>query len=169
MTEPTTVSADAIVLAAGPWLGQLGADLLSPDLAAKVCVTGSQANAIILKPKEALTAHAVFARIQMGGGPGENEPEVYCRPDGTTYLCVSRFQSSEGPRRSRVAAGQQALPLFLPTQPTSTRTPSPSGSSTRRRKLSHHASDPRTAPRWSRNRRVICRTQSGEAHDWEVV
>lgn len=83
-----TLPADAVVLAAGPWLGNLGMKLLGERLGKELNVWGAQANSIILKTKEPLTAQAVFAKIMMGGKEEENEPEVYCRPDGTTYLYV---------------------------------------------------------------------------------
>lgn len=87
--EKQEIPCDAVVLAAGPWMGKLVPTLLGEELGKKLEITPSQANSIILRPKEALSAHAVFARIAMGGKEDENEPEVYCRPDGTTYLCVS--------------------------------------------------------------------------------
>ena len=81
------IPADAVVLAAGPWLGKLAVQLLGETIGAELCVWGAQANSILLRTKETLTAHAVFARIRMGAErEDENEPEVYCRPDGTTYL-----------------------------------------------------------------------------------
>ena len=87
------VPCDCLVLTAGPWLGSLATSLLG-DRADRaddsLDITGSQANSIILRPRNGqskdLGANAVFARIQMGGPPSENEPEVYCRPDGTVYL-----------------------------------------------------------------------------------
>lgn len=82
-----TIPADAVVLAAGPWLGKLATQLLGQDIGGELNVWGAQANSIILSTKEPLTAQAVFARINMGGAKDENEPEVYCRPDGTTYFC----------------------------------------------------------------------------------
>lgn len=81
-----TIPCDSLVLAAGPWLGDLAARLLGEEIGRRLQVTGSQANSIILRPKEKLGAHAVFAKIHMGGEENENEPEVYCRPDGTVYL-----------------------------------------------------------------------------------
>lgn len=80
------IPADAVVLAAGPWLGKLATKLLGEDIGKGLNVWGAQANSIILRTKEPLTAQAVFAKIMMGGKAEENEPEVYCRPDGTTYL-----------------------------------------------------------------------------------
>lgn len=78
---------DAVVLAAGPWLGKLAIKLLGEEVGKNLNVYGAQANSIILKTKVPTSAHAVVACIQMGGPfHNYNEPEVYCRPDGTTYL-----------------------------------------------------------------------------------
>ncbi|ORY25520.1 putative cytoplasm protein [Naematelia encephala] len=87
VTEAVTLPCDCLVLAAGPWLGKLATQLLGPEVGRSLDVSGSQAHSIVIKPKEDLTAHAVFAKIEMGGLPDENEPEVYCRPDGTIYMC----------------------------------------------------------------------------------
>lgn len=69
VTEEITLPTDALVLAPGPWLGKLSVELLGEDVGKKLKVTGSQANSIVLRTKEPLTAHAVFSRIQ-GGGEG---------------------------------------------------------------------------------------------------
>ena len=86
--EETVVKCDTLVLAAGPWLSNLTGTLLGDSRARGLEITASQANSIILRTRAKQGAHAIFARIAMGGEEHENEPEVYCRPDGTTYLCV---------------------------------------------------------------------------------
>lgn len=95
VSEIILIPCDTLVLASGPWLGKLAIELLGEEVGKQLEVGGAQANSIILRTKEPLTAHEVFARIAMGAEKGdENEPEVYCRPDGTTYLCVSTLGTS---------------------------------------------------------------------------
>lgn len=40
---------------------------------------------IIVKTEKALSEHALFCDLAYEGGHGE--PEIYCRPDGTAYIC----------------------------------------------------------------------------------
>lgn len=87
--ETQSIPCDSVLLAAGPWMGKLVPTLLGEEIGKKLEITSSQANSIIIRTQHPLSAHAIFARISMGGKEDENEPEVYCRPDGTTYLCVS--------------------------------------------------------------------------------
>ena len=79
------IPADVVVLAAGPWTGQLALDLLGKQVGGRVGVTGHRAHSIVLKTKEQLSAHCLFTSMSMADG-SQGEPEVYARPDGTTYM-----------------------------------------------------------------------------------
>jgi glycine/D-amino acid oxidase-like deaminating enzyme len=79
------IPADVVVIAAGPWTGQVVEDLLGPAAGRGLNVTGSRAHSIVLKTKEPLTAHALFTDMTLADGSA-GEPEVYARPDGTTYM-----------------------------------------------------------------------------------
>ena len=86
-----TLPADAVVIAAGPWTGDLAVRLLGEKVGARLGVTGHRAHSIVLKTKEELSAHCLFTSMVLkdGSRPEQGEPEVYTRPDGTTYVWVS--------------------------------------------------------------------------------
>ena len=79
------VLADTVVLAAGPWTGELAKKLLGKEIGGKLGVTGHRAHSIVLKTKEELSAHCLLTSMTMEDGSA-GEPEVYARPDGTTYM-----------------------------------------------------------------------------------
>lgn len=81
-----TLSADGIVLAAGPWTGSLATSLLGPSIGSKVAIRGSRAHSIVLKTQQQLSATCLFTDMTLKDGSAA-EPEVYARPDGTTYIC----------------------------------------------------------------------------------
>ncbi|WWC89932.1 uncharacterized protein L201_004861 [Kwoniella dendrophila CBS 6074] len=77
---------DSIVICAGPWTGRLSNDLLGSKIGQKLSVQGHRAHSIILKTKQDLTATCLFTSMTLKDGSAA-EPEVYARPDGTTYIC----------------------------------------------------------------------------------
>lgn len=79
------ISCDAVVIAAGPWTGKLALELLGENIGGRLGVEGHRAHSIILKTKEDLSAHCLFTSMTLGDGSA-GEPEVYTRPDGTTYV-----------------------------------------------------------------------------------
>jgi hypothetical protein len=76
-----SIMADTVVLAAGPWTGDLATKLLGNKIGGKLGVSGSRAHSIVLKTKEELSAHCLFTSMNMADG-SVGEPEVYARPDG---------------------------------------------------------------------------------------
>jgi len=88
--EDRIIEADAIVLAAGPWTGKLAEELLGDKIGRRLGVTGHRAHSVVLKTKEELSAHCLFTSMTMEDGSA-GEPEVYTRPDGTTYMWVSEM------------------------------------------------------------------------------
>jgi hypothetical protein len=80
------LDADTVILAAGPWTGELATKLLGNKIGGKLAVSGSRAHSIVLKTKEELTAHCLFTSMNMADG-SVGEPEVYARPDGE-YLPI---------------------------------------------------------------------------------
>ena len=82
-----TIIADTVVLAAGPWTGRLAIDLLGDQVGKRVKVTGHRAHSIVMRTKEQLTPHCLFTSMTLADG-SVGEPEVYTRPDGTTYVSV---------------------------------------------------------------------------------
>ena len=79
--------ADVVVLAAGPWTGQLAKELLGKQVGGRLGVSGHRAHSIVLKTKEVLSAHCLFTNMAMADG-SQGEPELYARPDGTAYMSV---------------------------------------------------------------------------------
>jgi glycine/D-amino acid oxidase-like deaminating enzyme len=95
------IEADTVVLAAGPWTGRLASDLLGDRVGGRVGIAGHKAHSIVLKTKEQLSAHCLFTSMSMADG-SQGEPEVFARPDGTTYMYViPLFSSSNGIRTKR--------------------------------------------------------------------
>ncbi|KAK9900689.1 FAD dependent oxidoreductase [Cystobasidium minutum MCA 4210] len=77
-----------VVVAAGPWSGQLVKKLFKNDSSvdsSDYSIVGSRAHSIVLKSSQPLSAMACFTSIRTG--KNTTEPELYCRPDGTGYLC----------------------------------------------------------------------------------
>lgn len=83
--EEKIVTADCVVIAAGPWTGKLAIELLGRSIGGKLGVEGHRAHSIVLKTKENLSAHCLFTSMTLEDGSA-GEPEVYTRPDGTTYM-----------------------------------------------------------------------------------
>ncbi|KAK1924891.1 putative cytoplasm protein [Papiliotrema laurentii] len=83
-----TFPADAVVIAAGPWTGDLAVKLLGPRVGGRLGVTGHRAHSIVLKTRQELSAHCLFTSMTLEDGSAA-QPEVYTRPDGTTYICGS--------------------------------------------------------------------------------
>ncbi|KAJ9102641.1 hypothetical protein QFC19_004750 [Naganishia cerealis] len=82
-----TIPCTTLILAAGPWTGRLAKKLLPAGPAARCKVDGQRAHSIVLESKQAtLSAHALFTDMTLQDGSNA-EPEVYCRPDGTAYIC----------------------------------------------------------------------------------
>jgi glycine/D-amino acid oxidase-like deaminating enzyme len=87
-SEQIRLDCTDVVLAAGPWSGKLVNKLFKDDPAIDTSdynVVGSRAHSIVLKSSEPLSAVALFTSIRTG--KKSSEPELYCRPDGTGYLC----------------------------------------------------------------------------------
>ncbi|KAG0467797.1 hypothetical protein HPP92_017125 [Vanilla planifolia] len=78
-----TLSADAVVLALGPWSGRL------PLVSSLFNVSGLKAHSIVLRPQEpnAISPHALFLRYQPTPASETLDPEVYPRPTGEVYIC----------------------------------------------------------------------------------
>lgn len=73
-----TLAADAVVVAMGPWSAQAAPGLgLPPMLAVK-------GHSVLLSPREAMPAEALFVDDDHGG----EAPEVLPRPDGTVYIAA---------------------------------------------------------------------------------
>ena len=74
------LTADAVVIAMGPWSIMARKWLPIPP------VYGLKGNSIVYRPKSQISAHAVFSDIETADRQVLS-PEIYPRPDGTVYVC----------------------------------------------------------------------------------
>jgi glycine/D-amino acid oxidase-like deaminating enzyme len=73
------LAADAVVLALGPWTGQVGAALGLPR------VRGLKGHSVTLAA-DGVPPHAIFMDYRLAGGRAI-EPEIFPRPGGEVYVC----------------------------------------------------------------------------------
>jgi len=78
---------DAVVIAMGPWSILAAAWLQLPP------VFGLKGHSVVFATDQKVSAEALFLEYQEASG-GVHSPEVFPRPDGTTYVCAI---SSESP------------------------------------------------------------------------
>ncbi len=77
-TDAGDLEGDAVVVALGPWSPLLG------DGAPRV--HGVPGPSLVLENPRPLPPHAVFAQVETEAGEIHG-PEIFTRPDGTTYVC----------------------------------------------------------------------------------
>ncbi|KAF1814581.1 fad NAD binding oxidoreductase [Eremomyces bilateralis CBS 781.70] len=82
--EEKIVSADTVVLTAGPW---------TQNLYSAAPIVGLRAHSVVVRPSKPLSSHALFTQIHLPAGFSRLKraqlvtPEIYCRPDNTAYAC----------------------------------------------------------------------------------
>ena len=79
-TDAGPITADAVVIAMGPWSILASAWLPLPP------VYGLKGHSLVFETGDAIPAEALFLEVGEAGG-GVASPEVFPRPDGTVYLC----------------------------------------------------------------------------------
>ena len=77
--DGNVLPADIVVLTMGPWTHQACDWLRIPP------IRGGRAHSIMMRPKNDVTAHALFTDFSVDGM--RESPEIYPRPDGTVYAC----------------------------------------------------------------------------------
>src|SRR5262249_50294170 len=82
-----TVRADAVVIAMGPW------SILAAQWLPLPAVFGLKAHSIVFDPAASAPPEALFLESREANG-APSAPEVFPRPNGTTYVCAI---SSESP------------------------------------------------------------------------
>jgi glycine/D-amino acid oxidase-like deaminating enzyme len=87
IVDGETIAADAVVIAMGPWSILASAWLSLP------AVFGLKGHSVVFATGDRVPAEAAFVEYREGAG-GVLEPELFPRPDGTTYVCGI---SSESP------------------------------------------------------------------------
>jgi glycine/D-amino acid oxidase-like deaminating enzyme len=85
--EGDILEGDAVVIAMGPWSILATAWLSLPP------VFGLKGHSLVFETGQKVSAEALFLEYQEAAG-GMHSPEVFPRPDGTTYVCAI---SSESP------------------------------------------------------------------------
>jgi glycine/D-amino acid oxidase-like deaminating enzyme len=75
------IEADAIVIAMGPWSALAARWLSLPP------VWGLKGHSIVFETGELIPPEALFLEYDEGGG-SMLSPEIFARPDGTTYVCA---------------------------------------------------------------------------------
>lgn len=93
--ETRTIDVDDLVIAAGPWTGSLVTQLfprtlLPAHLKSASFIDGSRAHSVVIEspPGKPLSADCLFTDMAYGPeGSKAGAPELYCRPDGTAYVC----------------------------------------------------------------------------------
>ncbi|AAW41882.1 cytoplasm protein, putative [Cryptococcus deneoformans JEC21] len=106
--DKTEIDADVVVIAAGPWTGRLAGQLLGEKIGSRLGVQGHRAHSIILKTKEELSATCLFTSMTLEDG-SVGEPEVYTRPDGTTYICGAGDGVPLPPSAAEVSPSKSAI------------------------------------------------------------
>ncbi len=76
------LAGDAVVIAMGPWSG-LACEWLPQPLPA---VHGLKGHSLVFRSASPISAHALFVEMEAADGTFD-APEIYPRPDGTTYVC----------------------------------------------------------------------------------
>jgi glycine/D-amino acid oxidase-like deaminating enzyme len=80
LADGTTIEADAVVLAMGPW------SLLAAQWIPLPPVYGLKGHSLVFKPETPLPPEAVFAEFETADGEILT-PEIVPRADGTIYIC----------------------------------------------------------------------------------
>ncbi|MEM7021808.1 MAG: FAD-dependent oxidoreductase [Pseudomonadota bacterium] len=85
--DGTPFEGDAVVIAMGPW------SVLASRWLSMPMIYGLKGNSIVFRPDRPISPHALFVEHEAADG-ASHAPEVFPRPDGTTYVCGL---SSEAP------------------------------------------------------------------------
>ncbi|GAA5869895.1 hypothetical protein JCM16303_001833 [Sporobolomyces ruberrimus] len=113
-SSTSTLSADQIVVCAGPWSGKLLTTLGIKGGGRARRIDGSRAHSVVLKtaPGRELPAQALFTSIKEKKG-GSAEPEIYNRPDGTAYACGATDSSPLPSHASKVQVSSSAIATII--------------------------------------------------------
>jgi glycine/D-amino acid oxidase-like deaminating enzyme len=81
VVDGETIEADAVVIAMGPW------SILAAQWLPLPPVFGLKGHSLVFDTGGAVPAEALFLECRERGGAAQT-PEVFPRPDGTTYVCA---------------------------------------------------------------------------------
>jgi glycine/D-amino acid oxidase-like deaminating enzyme len=80
LVDGEPVEADAVVIAMGPW------SVLASQWLPLPMVYGLKGHSIVVRSSPNVSPHALFVEYEAANG-ATHAPEVFPRPDGTTYVC----------------------------------------------------------------------------------
>jgi glycine/D-amino acid oxidase-like deaminating enzyme len=80
LVDGEPVAGDAVVIAMGPW------SVLAAQWLPLPAVYGLKGHSLVFRGREPVSAHALFVEYQ-GEDGAAHAPEVFPRPDDTTYVC----------------------------------------------------------------------------------
>ena len=80
LVDGEAISADAVVIAMGPW------SVLASQWLPLPAIYGLKGHSLMFRNREPVSPHALFVDYEAADGTA-HAPEVFPRPDGTTYVC----------------------------------------------------------------------------------
>jgi len=78
--DAEVIEGDAVVIAMGPW------SVLAAQWLPLPMIYGLKGHSVVFRSSPGITPHALFVECEAGDGTVDS-PEVFPRPDGTTYIC----------------------------------------------------------------------------------
>jgi glycine/D-amino acid oxidase-like deaminating enzyme len=103
VVDGEVIEGDAVVIAIGPW------SALAARWAPLPMVYGLKGHSVVLRNPRPISPHALFVECEAADGSVDT-PEVFPRPDGTTYVCGLSSEAPLPPDPAEVTsdAGAQA-------------------------------------------------------------
>ncbi len=98
-----TVEADAVVIAMGPW------SILAARWLPLPPVFGLKGHSLVFETGDEITPEALFLEFEEASGE-LHSPEIFPRPDGTTYVCAISSESPLPLDPAAVAPDEGAIP-----------------------------------------------------------
>ncbi|KAG1329969.1 hypothetical protein G6F62_007440 [Rhizopus arrhizus] len=105
LEDGTELRADRVVVAMGPWSGQL------PLMNDTIPISGSHVHSIVLQPKDKIPGQALFTTILHESKT--SEPEVYPRSDETVYICGASDKEPLPTSADQVAVDAKAIDALI--------------------------------------------------------
>jgi glycine/D-amino acid oxidase-like deaminating enzyme len=103
LVDGAAIEADAVLIAMGPW------SVLACQWLPLPPIYGLKGHSVVVQSSEAASPHALFVEYEAEDG-AVHAPEVFPRPDGTTYVCglSSEAPLPRAPEDVATDAGAQA-------------------------------------------------------------
>lgn len=105
-TTRSFVEADVVVIAMGPWSAVAAQWLSIPK------VYGLKGHSLVFKTGTAVPAEALFLEARDDEAGASYSPEIFPRPDGTTYVCAVSSERPAPEEPGDVAPDLGAIPIL---------------------------------------------------------